>query len=52
MAKGKRQEYRLQQRLTYNDQGRIIKIFHQEIPGEQEALESFMNRVGIEFGED
>ncbi|MGD2158606.1 MAG: hypothetical protein PVG32_17130, partial [Anaerolineales bacterium] len=25
MAKGKRQEYRLQQRLTYNDQGRIIK---------------------------
>lgn len=40
--------HRCRQRLFVDTAGAIVRIVHQEIPGEREALEEFLGRCGIE----
>ncbi len=37
-------EYRSHQHLWLNDSGRVVRIVHEELPGEREALDAFFAR--------
>lgn len=47
---GKRCFYRCEQYFTVSKQGLIEAIRHQEIPGEREALNQFLEEVGLAKG--
>ncbi len=40
-------EYRSRQHLWLNDAGQLIRILHEELPGERDALDAFFARHGI-----
>jgi hypothetical protein len=40
-------EYRCRQRLSVNYAGKIVRIVHEELPGERERLDEFLRRCGI-----
>ncbi len=45
--RGETIEYRSRQRLWLNEAGQVIRILHQELPGEREALDAFFARHGV-----
>ncbi len=45
--KGLTHEYRCRQRLSMNGAGKIIRIVHEELPGERERLNAFLESCGI-----
>ncbi len=45
--KGVHHTYRCQQIVTLDGDGLICKIRHREIPGQQEALNAFLEEVGV-----
>ncbi|MEE9129077.1 MAG: hypothetical protein V3T84_03595 [Phycisphaerales bacterium] len=44
---GQVHEHRCQQILSFDETGVICRIEHVDLPGESEALESFLDRVGL-----
>jgi hypothetical protein len=44
---GLEHSYHCQQHLTWDDSGRIIRIEHEELPGERERLRAFCERCGV-----
>ena len=44
---GQTHEYRCRQHLSINDAGLIVRIVHEELPGEREKLNEFLARCGI-----
>ncbi len=40
-------EHRCEQVLSFDDEGLICRIEHVDLPGENEALQSFLDRVGV-----
>ena len=40
--------YRCEQRLAFDDRGRISRITHIDLPGERERLRVFFRNVGVE----
>ena len=45
---GKSHEYRCRQVVEVGDDGKIVHIKHEEIPGKREALRAFFDEVGID----
>ena len=45
--RGIRHTYRCQQFVTINEEGKISAIKHREIPGQQEVLNAFFDKVGV-----
>ena len=45
--KGIEHRYKCKQRLTVNDDAKVLKIEHLEYPGEKEALIAFKKQVGL-----
>ena len=39
--------HRCRQHLTVDDEGRIVRIVHEDLPGEVEALDDYFERCGI-----
>jgi len=48
--KGKSHEFSCRQVVTVGDDGKIVRIVHEEIPGKREALNAFYVEVGITPG--
>ncbi len=48
---GQVHEHRCQQILSFDETGVICRIEHVDLPGESEALESFLDRVGLTLDE-
>jgi hypothetical protein len=46
-CRGEELTHRCEQRLAFDEVGRIRRIEHVDLPGEREALEGFFARVGI-----
>lgn len=44
---GERHVHRCRQHLTVGPEGRVVRIVHEEIPGEHDALVAFVERHGI-----
>ena len=44
---GQVHEHRCEQVLTFDDEGLICRIEHVDLPGESEALSSYLDRVGV-----
>ena len=44
---GQRHTYRCEQHLHVDTRGRICRIVHIEIPGEREAVERFLDSIGV-----
>ncbi len=44
---GETHVYRCRQRLWLDDSGRVVRIVHEELPGEREALDEFFERQGV-----
>jgi len=47
LHRGKPHEYRCCQIVTVGDDGKIVHIKHEEIPGEREKLEAYLKEVGV-----
>lgn len=47
MHQGQTHEYRSRQHLTINGEGKVIRIVHEELPGEREKLHGFFVRCGV-----
>ncbi len=45
--RGQSHEYRCQQIVDVGDDGLIVRIRHEELPGMREALEAYFVRVGV-----
>jgi hypothetical protein len=48
---GEQVTHRCEQRLAFDEAGKICRIEHVDLPGEREALAAFFARVGIVRGE-
>lgn len=46
--RGETHVYRSHQHLWLDDAGQVIRIVHEELPGEREALDAFFARHGIQ----
>lgn len=44
---GESHTYKCRQKIRVNDDMKLIRIEHQELPGEREAVEAFKRRVGV-----
>ena len=44
---GQTHEYRCRQLLSFNETGEIVRIVHEELPGQKESLNEFLARCGI-----
>jgi hypothetical protein len=44
---GDAHEYRSRQHLRFSDAGQVIRIVHEELPGERAALNAFFARHGV-----
>jgi hypothetical protein len=44
---GETLEYRSRQHLWLNDDGQVVRILHEELPGQREALDAFFARHGL-----
>lgn len=44
---GQKHESYSRQHLTMDENGRIVRIIHEELPGEREALEQFFKHCGV-----
>lgn len=49
-AGGESHVYRARQHLDFDIDGAIIRIRHEEIPGEREKLDKFIKELGLENG--
>ena len=47
-AGGRWHRHRCRQHLTVGAEGRVVKIVHEDLPGEVEALEAYFKECGIE----
>ena len=47
-AGGRWHRYRCRQAFTVGAGGRIVRITHEELPGEREALEAYFKECGVE----
>ncbi len=45
---GKWHRHRCRQHLTVGGEGRVVRIFHEDLPGEKESLEAYFRECGIE----
>ena len=45
---GETHEYRCRQHLWLDAPGRIVRILHEELPGERERLDEFLGKIGVE----
>ncbi len=44
---GETHEHRSYQRLWLNDAGQVVRILHEDLPGEREKLDAFLARHGV-----
>ena len=47
MHQGQTHEYRCRQHLSLNHGGQVVRIVHEELPGERERLNDFFGRHGV-----
>jgi SnoaL-like protein len=45
---GQTQVYRCRQHLWFDDAGQIVRIVHEELPGERERLDGFLVQHGLQ----